>query len=161
MARAFGDSIPSFPHALEPSSEKLSDNHSETPAESAEHNQASESLVGAGFTFTQTKEGPDPAAIPTSIANEDSSATTLKRSDVLQGELSDYPTTITDRVLTELRAHEDNPVDRALADLLSDQLSGNNAHPQPQHSDSPDESQEQNQDHDHVHHSDTPDEEQP
>jgi CheY-like chemotaxis protein len=90
---------------------------------------------------------------------------TIKRTDVLQAELASYPTTITDRVLSDLRAHGDNPVDRALAELLTEQLSGGHAHEQPQHSDSAGARQEQNRDQnsdqDHVRHSDNPDQEQP
>jgi CheY-like chemotaxis protein len=90
-------------------------------------------------------------------ASEAEPTASLHRRDILQAELSSYPTTITDRILSNLRAHDDNPVDRALADLLSEQLSGNNAHPQPQNSDFADDSQHE----DHVHHSDNKDKEQP
>jgi Domain of unknown function (DUF4388) len=49
---------------------------------------------------------------------------TIKRRDLLKAELSSYPTTITDRILSGLRDHG-SPVDQALAKLLSAQLSGN------------------------------------
>ena len=105
------------------------------------------------------------APAPNADSASSHESTPIKRSNILQSELSTYPTTITDRVLSDLRAHGDNPVDRALAELLAEQLSGNNAHALPQHTDSLSNSSEQSQDHnsnqDHVHHSDNPDQEQP
>src|SRR5207245_441687 len=61
---------------------------------------------------------------------------TIKRSDLLQAELSSHPTTITERILSDLHAHDDNPVDRALAELLSKQLNGEYQHGPP-HSGAP------------------------
>jgi hypothetical protein len=58
--------------------------------------------------------------------NEGPLATTtavLKRSDILQSQLSTHPTTITDRILSDLRDHN-SPIDRALAELLSAQMNG-------------------------------------
>ena len=60
----------------------------------------------------------------------------IKRSDLLQAELSSHPTTITERILSDLHAHDDNPVDRALAELLSKQLNGEYQHG-PSHSGDP------------------------
>jgi len=60
-----------------------------------------------------------------SIQNAEAPAVTtatIKRSDLLQVKLSSHPTTITDRILSNLHARSDNPVDRALAELLSKQL---------------------------------------
>jgi CheY-like chemotaxis protein len=74
-----------------------------------------------------------------SIQNEEAPAVataTIKRSDLLQAELSTHPTTITERILSDLHAHGDNPVDRALAELLSKQLNGEYQHG-PSHSDDP------------------------
>ena len=61
---------------------------------------------------------------------------TIRRSDLLQAELSTHPTTITERILSDLHAHGDNPVDRALAELLSKQLNGEYQHG-PSHSGDP------------------------
>jgi hypothetical protein len=61
---------------------------------------------------------------------------TIKRSDLLQAQLSTHPTTITERILSDLHAHGDNPVDRALAELLSKQLNGEYQHG-PSHSGDP------------------------
>jgi Domain of unknown function (DUF4388) len=69
--------------------------------------------------------------------------TIIKRSDLLQAELSTHPITITERILSDLHAHGDNPVDRALAELLCKQLNGEYRHgpsdsddPAQEHSDS-------------------------
>jgi CheY-like chemotaxis protein len=105
----------------------------------------------------EATEYPSTTTEPHVADSEPTTSPTIHRRDVLQAELSSYPTTITDRILSNLRAHDDNPVDLALADLLSEQLSGNNAHPQPQNSDFADDSQHE----DHVHHSDNTDKEQP
>jgi CheY-like chemotaxis protein len=116
-----------------------------------------------------TTDSVDPIFSSSSADNSAVATGTIKRTDVLQAELANYPTTITERVLSDLRAHGDNPVDRALAELLTEQISGGNAHAQPQHSDcvgasqeqSPDQDQDQTPNQDHVHHSDNPDQEQP
>jgi CheY-like chemotaxis protein len=74
-----------------------------------------------------------------SIQNEEApvvTTATIKRSDLLQAELSTHPTTITERILSDLHAHGDNPVDRALAELLSKQLNGEYQHG-PSHFDDP------------------------
>jgi CheY-like chemotaxis protein len=105
----------------------------------------------------EATEYPSTTTGPHVADSEPTTNPTIHRRDVLQAELSTYPTTITDRILSNLRAHDDNPVDLALADLLSEQLSGNNAHPQPQTSDFVDDSQNEN----HVHHFDDTDKEQP
>jgi CheY-like chemotaxis protein len=69
--------------------------------------------------------------------------TIIKRADLLQAELSTHPTSITERILSDLHAHGDNPVDRALAELLCKQLNGEYRHgrsdsddPTQEHSDS-------------------------
>jgi CheY-like chemotaxis protein len=68
----------------------------------------------------QADTEPNPSSTPDHL---------IKRSDLLQAELADYPTTITDRVLSDLLANDDNPVDRALADLLEHQQSAPKAAP--------------------------------
>jgi|tagenome__1003787_1003787.scaffolds.fasta_scaffold20979359_6 CheY-like chemotaxis protein len=80
--------------------------------------------------------------------------TIIKRADLLQAELSTHPTTITDRILSDLHAHGDNPVDRALAELLCKQLNGEYRHgpsdsDDPAHEHSASGSTEDTQ-HDHV-----------
>jgi CheY-like chemotaxis protein len=93
-------------------------------------------------------------------STENDSASSLKRSDILQSELATHTTTISERVLSDLRSHGDNPVDRALAELLSEQLAGNNAHPLPPSTDSVSDVSDEPQD-DHVHHANNPDQEHP
>jgi hypothetical protein len=99
-----------------------------------------------------------------SIQDADASAVataTIKRSDLLQAELSTHPTTITDRILADLHAHGDNPVDRGLAELLSKQINGEYHHG-PSHSDDfshehPDSASIDDAQHDHVRLSDDSD----
>jgi CheY-like chemotaxis protein len=76
-------------------------------------------LLSPGNFLASSIQGAEAPAVTTA---------TIKHSDLLQAELSTHPTTITERILSDLHAHGDNPVDRALAELLSKQLNGEYQH---------------------------------
>jgi CheY-like chemotaxis protein len=136
-SRDTADGESSLLHSLESNSQKVSDSIPETSATSPPECGGSTpplankdsaptaiepSTSDASDSFPNVA-GPASQSDGTGLSSAESVATpTLKRSDILQAELSTYPTSITNRVLDDLRAHGDNPVDRALADLLSQQF---------------------------------------